>query len=78
MSAVATTPSQLEPLPTTKKNYLTALKEALFDEMERNPQMICQGESVVTSSNSRLSRSRSLVTLPAENTGPTSTLNRIT
>ena len=29
-----------------KKNYLTALKEALFEEMERNPDMICQGEDI--------------------------------
>ncbi|CAN5374743.1 alpha-ketoacid dehydrogenase subunit beta [soil metagenome] len=29
-----------------KKNYLTALKEALFEEMERNPEMICQGEDI--------------------------------
>jgi pyruvate/2-oxoglutarate/acetoin dehydrogenase E1 component len=32
--------------PALKKNYLTALKEALFEEMERNPDMICQGEDV--------------------------------
>lgn len=29
-----------------KKNFLTALKEALFDEMERNPEMICLGEDI--------------------------------
>lgn len=29
-----------------KKNYLTALSEALFEEMERNPDMICQGEDI--------------------------------
>lgn len=29
-----------------KKNYLTGLKEALFEEMERNPDMICQGEDI--------------------------------
>lgn len=33
--------------PTTiKKNYLTALKEALFEEMARDPNMICQGEDI--------------------------------
>ncbi len=33
--------------PTTiKKNYLTALKEALFEEMARNPDMVCQGEDI--------------------------------
>ncbi|HVT13063.1 MAG TPA: alpha-ketoacid dehydrogenase subunit beta [Fimbriimonadaceae bacterium] len=29
-----------------KKNYLTALKEALFEEMALNPNMICQGEDI--------------------------------
>jgi 2-oxoisovalerate dehydrogenase E1 component beta subunit len=29
-----------------KKNLLTALKEALFEEMERNPDMICIGEDI--------------------------------
>ncbi len=29
-----------------KKNYITALKEALFEEMERNPDMICMGEDI--------------------------------
>lgn len=29
-----------------KKNYLTALKEALFEEMERNEDMICLGEDI--------------------------------
>src|SRR5947209_4859113 len=29
-----------------KKNYVTALKEALFEEMARNPDMICQGEDI--------------------------------
>lgn len=29
-----------------KKNYLTALNEALHEEMERNPLMICQGEDI--------------------------------
>lgn len=36
----------LEAKPTIKKNYLTALKEAIFEEMARNPDMICQGEDV--------------------------------
>lgn len=39
MSAVAAPVS-------TKKNYLTALKEAMFEEMERNPDMICIGEDI--------------------------------
>lgn len=30
----------------TKKNYLTALKEALYEEMERNDDMICIGEDI--------------------------------
>lgn len=30
----------------TTKNYLTALKEALFEEMEHNPDMICMGEDI--------------------------------
>lgn len=34
------------PTKSTKKNYLTALNEALFEEMERNPDMICQGEDI--------------------------------
>src|SRR3954464_15190879 len=42
------------------------------------PQSICQGVTSVTSSKSSVCRSRSLVTLPAENTGPTSTLNSST
>ncbi|HWD41322.1 MAG TPA: alpha-ketoacid dehydrogenase subunit beta [Fimbriimonas sp.] len=47
MSAVAAAPQRVGLKPTTeKKNYLTAIKEALFEEMERNPQMICQGEDV--------------------------------
>jgi len=29
-----------------KKNYLTALNEALHEEMERNPDMICMGEDI--------------------------------
>jgi len=39
MAAVATEPA-------TKKNYLTAIKEAIFEEMGRNPDMICQGEDI--------------------------------
>ena len=30
----------------TTKNYLTALKDALFEEMERDPDMICLGEDI--------------------------------
>src|SRR5579863_9034825 len=40
MSAVATPPGL------GKKNYVTAIREALFEEMERNPDMICQGEDI--------------------------------
>lgn len=40
MSAVANPPA------IGKKNYVTAIKEALFEEMERNPDMICQGEDI--------------------------------
>jgi pyruvate/2-oxoglutarate/acetoin dehydrogenase E1 component len=40
MSAVAEAPIAV------KKNYLTALKEALFEEMDRNPDMLCQGEDI--------------------------------
>ena len=29
-----------------KKNYVTALKEALFEEMASNPDLICQGEDI--------------------------------
>lgn len=29
-----------------KKNYLSALKEALFEEMAKNPDMICMGEDI--------------------------------
>ena len=39
------------------------------------PVRMCQGETVVVRSSSSVCRSRSLVTLPAEKTGPTSTLN---
>ncbi|MBA4293706.1 alpha-ketoacid dehydrogenase subunit beta [bacterium] len=31
---------------TEKKNYLTALKEAIAEEMARNPHMICMGEDI--------------------------------
>jgi pyruvate/2-oxoglutarate/acetoin dehydrogenase E1 component len=44
MAAVANKPQAAG--AAIKKNYLTALKEALFEEMERNPDMICQGEDV--------------------------------
>lgn len=40
MAAVAESPSAL------KKNYLTAIKEAIFEEMAANPNMIAQGEDV--------------------------------
>ena len=30
----------------TTKNYLVALREAIFEEMERNPDMICMGEDI--------------------------------
>ena len=30
----------------TAKNYLVALREAIFEEMERNPDMICLGEDI--------------------------------
>jgi 2-oxoisovalerate dehydrogenase E1 component beta subunit len=30
----------------TKKNYLTALKEAIFEEMASNPDMVCIGEDI--------------------------------
>lgn len=40
MSATAT------PEAAVKKNYLTALREAHFEEMERNPDMICMGEDI--------------------------------
>lgn len=29
-----------------KKNYLTGLKEAIYEEMSRNPDMICMGEDI--------------------------------
>jgi pyruvate/2-oxoglutarate/acetoin dehydrogenase E1 component len=31
---------------TLKKNYLTAISEALDEEMQRNPDMVCQGEDI--------------------------------
>ncbi|MGV3617020.1 MAG: alpha-ketoacid dehydrogenase subunit beta [Fimbriimonas sp.] len=47
MSAVATQPEGSATPPTpVKKNYLTALKEALYEEMERNPDLVCQGEDI--------------------------------
>ena len=30
----------------TKTFYADALREAIFEEMERNPDMICQGEDI--------------------------------
>lgn len=44
MAAVANKPT-IRPV-SLKKNYLTALKDALFEEMARNPNMICQGEDI--------------------------------
>lgn len=32
--------------PITKKSYLTGLKEALFEEMQNNPKMLCLGEDI--------------------------------
>lgn len=46
MSAIATQPDSVATPTPVKKNYLTALKEALFEEMERNPDLICQGEDI--------------------------------
>jgi 2-oxoisovalerate dehydrogenase E1 component beta subunit len=47
MSAIATQPDPNAATPApVKKNYLTALKEALYEEMERNPDLICQGEDI--------------------------------
>lgn len=40
MSAVA------QPIVPGRKNYVTAIREAIFEEMERNPDMICQGEDI--------------------------------
>lgn len=44
MSAIAEKPSDAG--AALKKNYLTAIKEAIFEEMGQNPDMICQGEDV--------------------------------
>jgi 2-oxoisovalerate dehydrogenase E1 component beta subunit len=41
MSATTTAPATA-----AKKNYVTAVREALFEEMARNPDMICQGEDI--------------------------------
>ncbi len=35
-----------EPVSSTKKNYLTALREALTEEMAANSDMVCQGEDI--------------------------------
>lgn len=40
MASVAEAPAS------TKKNYLTALKEAMYEEMQRNPDLICMGEDI--------------------------------
>lgn len=39
-------PKVAEPAVSLKKNYLTAIKEALDEEMARNPDMICLGEDI--------------------------------
>lgn len=36
----------VEALPATKKNYLTALQEAIYEEMESDPDMVCIGEDI--------------------------------
>lgn len=46
MSAVAENPTATQPAGPVAKNYITAIKEALYEEMERNPDMICQGEDI--------------------------------
>ena len=46
MSAVAAAPQASAKPVDERKTYLTALKEALFEEMELNPDMICQGEDI--------------------------------
>src|SRR4051812_43799645 len=40
MSAIVDAPAK------TKKNFMTALKEALDEEMTRNPDLICLGEDI--------------------------------
>ncbi len=35
-----------DPSAPIKKNYLTGLKEAIFEEMEANPNMVCMGEDI--------------------------------
>lgn len=45
MSATLEAPTTGTPTP-VKKNYLTGIKEALFEEMGRNADMICQGEDI--------------------------------
>lgn len=42
------TPLVAEAPSVVKKSYLTAIKEALFEEMAANPDMICQGEDIGT------------------------------
>lgn len=44
MSATLANPN--EAAVGVKKNYLTALKEAIFEEMARNPKMVVQGEDI--------------------------------
>lgn len=38
--------STMEPVVSTKVNYLTALNQAILEEMESNPDMICMGEDI--------------------------------
>ena len=40
---MATTQS---PKTSVKKDYLTAIKEAIYEEMERNADMVCIGEDI--------------------------------
>jgi pyruvate/2-oxoglutarate/acetoin dehydrogenase E1 component len=46
LSAVAAPPASNGEQTAVKKNFLTAVKEAIFEEMERNPEMISQGEDI--------------------------------
>ena len=45
MSTTVEAPTTAAPVA-IKKNYLTALNEAIDEEMARNPDMICQGEDI--------------------------------
>lgn len=46
MAAPTIQTPEAAPQAPVKKNYLTALREALDEEMTRNPEMICQGEDI--------------------------------